>query len=101
CLVVAVVDLAGGHDLVMRMAIEGGQCRVELLGHLRVHVFADDCEASLSQIGGDHESPRTCLLTSKLRYSGVPGQGPRPQLRFVAARASIRISIWQTTARGA
>src|SRR4029077_605608 len=75
-LVVAVVDLTGGHDLVMRMAVEGGQCRVELLGHLRVHVFADDCEASLSQIGGDHESPRTCLLTSKLRYSGVPGQGP-------------------------
>ena len=58
-LVVAVVDLTGGHDLVMRVALSIGlerrQGGVELLGHLGVHVLADECEATLPQIVSDHE----------------------------------------------
>ena len=43
------------------MAVEGGQGPVELLGHLGVHVFADDLEAALPQIVVDHS--RNCKPT--------------------------------------
>jgi len=52
-LVVAVEDLTGGHDLVVRVTVKGGQGAVELLGHLGVHVLSDHREAAVTQIVGD------------------------------------------------
>src|SRR3984893_453558 len=51
---VAIEDLAGGHDLVMGMAVEGGQGFVEVLGDLGVHVLLNDREAAAAEVVGNH-----------------------------------------------
>lgn len=45
--VVTVEHLTSGHDLVVRVAVERMQCAIELVGHLGVHVFFDDCQPTL------------------------------------------------------
>src|SRR6478609_5734482 len=65
--VVAVVGLTRGHDLVVRMAVEGGKRGVELLSHLGIHVLADERETTLSQIVGDHDCSFISRTTSWCR----------------------------------
>ena len=71
-LLVAVEDLPRCDDLVVRMAVEGGQGPIEFLSHLGIHVLADDLEAALPQIAViipalyDHQDGQTGDLTSAI-----------------------------------
>jgi hypothetical protein len=50
----AVVDLAGGDDLVAGVTGEGRDRTIELLVDLRGEVLLEQVEALLAQLGGDH-----------------------------------------------
>src|SRR6202042_1195337 len=63
-LVVAVENLAGGHDLVVRVTVEGGQGAIELLGHLGVHVLFDERQAPLPEFVAEHVYSSGTLATA-------------------------------------
>src|SRR5205823_5901091 len=69
-LVVAVVDLAGRHDLVARMLGERGQRHVEVVRVLRLHVLAHELFARGPQVHGGHS------FSSKPSAAAAPASSP-------------------------